>query len=409
MRREVIWFKDSIIYQIVVDRFAGIRPNSKPLSPEYCGGNIRGVIDKLNYFKILGVNTLLLSPINEGVAYHGYHVTDYYSIDSRFGTQEDLDELIEKAHENGIKIILDFVANHCSNRHPFFIKAKTNKKSRYRDWFYFNKENEYLSFLDVKELPKFNLDFEPCRNYMLSVARAWLDKGFDGLRLDHVAGPSMDFWKYFSGELNKSNPKAVLIGEMWTNAREFVHWKTLKGVRNKLMRSVFQKNNNDKFLKDYVGILDGCLDFTFNAILRDYAQKKITHKEAYTKLQKHYAKFPKDYFLPTFLDNHDMDRILLLANQDHEILKELASWQFKIKQPQIIYYGTEIGMTQEKYFSSMKSYGDLLARQPMKWKDIGNEMFNFYKLLIAQKNRRLRNDGELLDKKISINGQITSI
>lgn len=409
MRRDAAWFKDSIIYQIVLDRFAGVKNTSNPMTDEFCGGNIRGLIDKLSYFKNLGVNTLLLSPINEGVSYHGYHITDYFSVDSRWGSVDDLKELVDKAHSLEIKIILDFVPNHCSNRHPFFVKAKTNTKSRYRNWFYFKKDNSYLSFLDYDELPKLNLDYEPCRDYILSAARFWLDKGIDGLRLDHATGPSINFWKYFSKELNTSHPNAVLIGEVWTNINDLKQWKTLRGVKNKLSRYVFRNTKPDVFIKDYVGILDGCLDFMFNQIIRDYTLKKITQKEAYTKLQKHYSHFPKDFFLPTFLDNHDMERILLLANQDQEVLKELATWQFKIKQPQIIYYGTEVAMTQKDYFGSLKSHGDLLARQPMAWDKVGNEMFNFYKLLIAQKNRRLRKDGDILNKEISISGQITSL
>lgn len=402
-----MWFKDAILYHVFVDRFAGVKPSADPKRPEYCGGNLKELKDKIPYFKKLGVNTIWLSPIMEGAAYHGYHVTDYFSVEPHFGTMHDFDLLVKEAHDSGLKIILDVVPNHVSIKHPFFVKARTNIKSRYRNWFYFKKNNDYLSFLQFKEIPKLNLDYEPCRDYIVSAMRFWLDRGVDGLRLDHLAGPSMDFWKYFAKQINTSHPHVVLIGEMWSSGWNLKHWSTLLGAKNKLGR-LFVKQRNEKYIKDYVGIIDGCLDFTFNQIVRDYAQEKITHAQAYKKLQNHYRYFPKDFFLPTFLDNHDMDRILLVANQDREKLKELASWQFKIKQPPIIYYGTEVGMTQTKSFKLMDSYGDLLARQPMKWEDVGNEMFNFYKLLIAQKNRRERKDDGLPNPKVSISGQITS-
>jgi len=409
MREEIAWFKDSVIYHVFIDRFAGVRVDSKPNQPDFCGGNLKALTEKIPYFKKLGVNTLLISPLMEGVAYHGYHITDFFSVDPHFGTKEDLIEFLKIAHKNNLKILLDFVPNHVSQRHPFFVKARTNELSRYRKWFYFNdsfvdllkrkakgeSDDSYLSFLGFKDLPKLNLDYEPCRNYVVGAAQFWLDLGFDGLRLDHVLGPSISFWKHFSNKLNESHPSAVLIGELWGIGWDIKQWPTLLGVKNKLFKLMFAKEDNYIFLKDYFGILDGCLDFTFNKIFRDYISGKITHEIAYGKLQKHYAKFPKDFFLPTFLDNHDMDRILFLANQDIEKLKELATWQFKIKQPPIIYYGTELGMTQIKPFSSVSSHGDLLARQPMSWQDAGNELFNFYKLLIAQKNRRLRTEDDL--------------
>lgn len=391
MRKEVAWFKDAIIYQLMIDRFAGVKNKPLAMKPEFCGGNIKAITEKIDYFKNLGINTILLSPFLEGTAYHGYHTTDFFNVDHRFGTKEDLNELIKTAHENNIKIIMDFVPNHCSNKHPFFVKAKLSNNSHYRKWFYFNKNNsDYLKFLDFKSLPKINLDYEDSRNYIISVARFWLDKGIDGLRLDHAIGPSLSFWEKFSQEINKSHPHVVLLGEVWTQGWKLKNYKTLLGIKNKLVKKITNQNN-DSYMLDFVNILDGCLDFTFNKIMRKYSSKKINHQKTKILLQKHFSKFPKDFFLPTFLDNHDMERILFVANQDSEILKELANWQFKIKQVPIIYYGTEISMSQNTDFSSMKNYGDLLARQPMKWENVGNEMYNFYKLLIAQKNRRDNN------------------
>lgn len=377
MRKKIEWFKDAIIYQVMVDRFAGVKDVQNSFKPTFIGGNLKALTKKIPYFKKLGINTILLSPIMQGTQYHGYHITDYFSVNSHFGTIKDFEKFIYEAHKENIKIIMDIVPNHVSNKHPFFIEAKQNKNSKYRNWFYFKRNNKYLSFLDYKELPKLNLDNKECAEYMIKATQFWLNKGVDGLRLDHLAGPSITFWKQFAKKINKSHPHVVLLGEMWTQGWQFKHWKTLRGARHKIPRLFFKKSN-ESFIKDYVGIIDGCLDFTSNTILRKYATKQLTKSQVKKELQKHYQKFPKDFLLPTFLDNHDMDRILAIAKQDKNICKELIQIQFNIHQPPIIYYGSECAMTQNKLFKDVGSYADVLARQPMQWTKPDKDVFSTY-------------------------------
>lgn len=133
----VTWFKDSIIYQILIDRFAGFNSVNNWDKPQFLGGNIKGITEKLPYLKELGINTIWISPFYKCSEYHGYHITDFFEVEPRFGSMKDLQELIESSHKINIKIIADFVANHCSNIHPFFIDAQNNKNSKYRNWFYF--------------------------------------------------------------------------------------------------------------------------------------------------------------------------------------------------------------------------------------------------------------------------------
>jgi glycosidase len=193
------WFKDAIIYQILVDRFAGFKHTALAKEPVFLGGNISGITGKLNYLRELGINVIWISPVLETTAYHGYHITDYYATDERFGTESGLKEFIDQAHNNNIRVILDFVANHCSVQHPLFRRALYDKKSPYRKWFYFNPfTNKYLCFLNFHELPKINLDYPDAREHILGAARKWLGLGADGFRLDHVIGPSHEFWKTFS-------------------------------------------------------------------------------------------------------------------------------------------------------------------------------------------------------------------
>ena len=382
----VSWFKDSVIYHILIDRFAGFKSIENWAKPQFLGGNIKGITEKLSYLEELGINTIWISPFYKCSEYHGYHITDFFEVDQRFGTINDLKELIHSAHKMNIKIIADFVSNHCSNIHPFFIDAQKNKNSNYRSWFYFKKwPDDYLCFLSIKQLPKINLENINAKNYMISSAKHWLDLGFDGFRLDHVIGPSHNFWKAFRKEIKRNYPNVVLIGEAWMMGIKFNELKTIN-IRNKFFKWLLS-GNSDSLLKEYYHELDGVLDFKFQEFVKDYvAYDKYSENDFRQKIKNHYRKYQEDYFLPTFLDNHDMNRFLFECKNDKNKLRQAAEIQFSIDQPAIIYYGTETGMTQEKSIWSFSSHGDLQARMPMNWKAIDNDLLNFYKNLISDKN-----------------------
>ena len=381
------WFKQAIVYHIVIDRFAGFKSRDWN-KPEFLGGNIKSITEKLGYLKELGVNTLWLSPFCETSAYHGYHVTDFMKVEPNFGELKDLEELIKKANDSGIRIIADFVPNHCSKHHPFFLEAQKDKSSKYFKWFTFNKwPHDYLCFLDVKELPKLNLDYPETKDYIINAAKYWLSIGIDGFRLDHVIGPKHSFWKYFRKEIKAAYPQAVLIGEAWLEGIQFKHLKTIQ-IKNKFIRWLFGVSQ-DNVQKEYYGELDGILDFRFQKLMKihiAHSQAPGQNKILRSTLKRHFAAYPRDYFLATFLDNHDMNRFLFECNNDIEKLKTAATIHFQFEQPVIIYYGTEAGMTHD---SSVAVHLDLEARQPMNWQNPNAEIFNFYKELI--KNRILSN------------------
>src|SRR4030042_4802976 len=129
------WFKNAKIYQILIDRFSGADTSIN--KPDFLGGNIKGVTERLDYILELGVNTIWLSPFCKTNKYHGYNILGFKSVDNHFGSIDDLKFLIKKAHENSLRILTDFVPNHCSVKHPFFIEAKCNRNSKYYNWFYF--------------------------------------------------------------------------------------------------------------------------------------------------------------------------------------------------------------------------------------------------------------------------------
>jgi len=381
------WFKNAIIYQILIDRFAGFKTIKDWDKPNFIGGNIKGIISNFDYLLDLGVNTIWLSPFYETSEYHGYHITDFYKVDPHFGTIDDLKSLIKKVHDNNMRIITDFVPNHCSNIHPFFKDAQENKESDYRDWFYFNNWPEnYLCFLSVKQLPKINLENKKARDYIINSAKHWLSLGIDGYRLDHVIGPSHRFWKKFSREIKDIFPNSVLIGEAWLQGIKFNELKTVN-IKNKNLKWLFG-SSPDFLLKEYVKELDGVLDFKFQELIRDYIVREKINKNKFLKqMKKHYKRFPENYFLAAFIDNHDMDRFSYECNYDLNKIKNAIKIQFSINQPVIIYYGDEIPLKQNKSIWEYTSHGDIQARYPMIWNYKNKELFNFLKKLIQDKNK----------------------
>lgn len=121
-----------ITYQMLVYSFADTPADADNI------GDIKGIIEKLDYLDEMGIAGIWLSPIHPCVSYHGYGVSDYFAVNEKFGTEEDLKDLIEAAHQRNIKIYLDYVLNHCGSDHPWFIDAKSDENSAYRDWFAFS-------------------------------------------------------------------------------------------------------------------------------------------------------------------------------------------------------------------------------------------------------------------------------
>jgi cyclomaltodextrinase / maltogenic alpha-amylase / neopullulanase len=387
----ISWFRNSIVYQILVDRFAGYDPNGEADKPVFLGGNIAGITEKLSYLQDLGINTIWISPIQKTTAYHGYHITDYYSIDERFGTEAELKALIAQAHKRNIRVILDFVANHCSREHPIFREAVRDTKSPYRRWFYFSAfTNQYLCFLKFRELPKINLDFPDARKHIIESARKWISMGADGFRLDHVVGPSHDFWKAFSREIKALNPEAVLIGEAWLEGITAGMLKTIR-INHKYLRWLLQSDPWG-IQREYLHELDGVLDFYFHHRVVEYIAWKerpdLYEKRLRSAMTEYYRYFPEDYYLPTFVDNHDMNRFLYDAGQNREKLKVALRIQFSLPQPPILYYGTETGLTHHDPVQLNVPYSDLFARQPMPWHSLDRELIEYCRDLIQERKKK---------------------
>ena len=195
------WFREAVIYQVLVDRFhpdpggrfAPDHDLSQPL-----GGTLRGLISRLDYLSALGVTCLWLTPVFASPTYHGYATTDYMAIEPRLGSAADWEELIAAAHRRRLRVVLDFVANHLSDRHPYFQDARRKPRSRYRNWFRFRAwPNDYASFFDIASQPELEVDHPAATEHLLEAARHWLVRGCDGFRLDYAHGVSHGFWSRF--------------------------------------------------------------------------------------------------------------------------------------------------------------------------------------------------------------------
>lgn len=343
------WSSDAVIYQIFPDRFHpgnGRSWNNTDDLNAIHGGTLRGIIDQLDYIAGMGFNCLWLTPFfPDDDTHHGYHATDYFDVKPGLGTLADVRELVAKAHKRGIRLLLDFVANHWSSEHESFQAAVQDKNSPYYDWYnWIEWPHDYETFFGVMELPQVNVDNPDVRDYLLRSARFWLaDVGFDGLRLDYALGPSHDFWTDLRATVKQIKPDAWLFGEVVETPTTIL---------------------------SYEGRLDGCLDFPLMQALRDtFALQRMDLAAFDAFLNNHLRFFPPTFSLPSFLDNHDMNRFLYVAKNDPARLKLAALCQFTLPGAPVVYNGTEVGVSQQMGMAQPGSQGMAEARQRMAWGD----------------------------------------
>lgn len=346
------WARDAIVYQIWVDRFV---PAHKERDDRY-GGTFAGVLERLDYVVALGADTIWLNPIHPSSAYHGYEITDYFATDPALGTLDDFDRLVAEIHRRGLRLVLDYVPSHVSDRHPRFQAARSDAASPYREWFRFEHwPDRYRTFFDVATMPQLNHDEAAVREHLIEAATFWLGRGVDGLRLDYAGGATFEFWAELRAAVRESHPECWLFGEV--------------------------VDTPDAQL-GYDGLFDGCLDFQLAQALRaTFGFGDWTAVQLGRFLDDHEAAFPPTFSRPSFLDNHDLDRLLFVAGGDARRLRAAALCQFTLAGPPIVYYGTEVGVSQD---ASIRDVGDQEARLPMRWAgDQDTELLTFFRDLCA--------------------------
>lgn len=355
------WLREAVIYHVFVDRFAP-EPGSVFAAPDSLdgihGGTLKGLLARLDHIADLGATAIWLSPVFPSPTHHGYDATDYTSIEPRLGTEADLQAVIDAAHAKGIRVLLDFVANHVSNQHPAFQRALGDRGAPERTWFTIHPDGTYRSFFGVETMPQVKVDHDAAADYLIDAATYWLERGIDGFRLDYANGPSLAFWSRFRRALREVKPDVALVGEVVESAET---------------------------IASYEGRLDGTLDFLLLQQIRAFfAFDRIDSAAFWRFLSRHLAWMPAGLALPGFLDNHDMNRFLWIARGDTRRLKLAALVLCALPHPPVIYYGTEVGLNQRHDLTYPDGSRRLEeSRMPMLWgADQDRDLRSFFRALI---------------------------
>lgn len=355
------WTRQAVLYQIFVDRFApppGTPWRAAKNLMDFYGGTLNGITSRLDDLQALGITALWLSPIFPSPTHHGYDASDYFSVEPRLGSLQDLRALLDSAHARGMRVLLDLVPNHISNLHPHFADALSRPDSPYRDWFTFAKwPGRYATFFGSKHMPKLNLRHPAARQYMLDAAAHWLNFGVDGFRVDHAIGPAPDFWADFRRVTRAANPESWTFGEV---------------------------TEPPQVQLQFSGGLDGCLDFNLAEALRQaFGRGGWSAARLIDFLERHDEAFPPTFSRPSFIDNHDMNRFLWLAGGDQRRMRLAVLCQFSLPGQPVIYYGSEVGLSQQYDVHARGRLGLDEARMPYPWEQPDTDLRAFYQQVIA--------------------------
>ncbi|MBC2349165.1 alpha-glucosidase [Listeria welshimeri] len=383
------WWKESVVYQIYPRSFQDSNGDGI--------GDIRGIIERLPYLADLGINVVWLcpvykSPMDDG----GYDISDYYQIDPMFGTMDDMDELIEKAGELGIKILMDLVVNHTSDEHEWFQKALANPKSKYRDYYIFregingNPPNNWRSYFGgsawepvpsesnmfylhafSKKQPDLNWENIAVRNECIQMINWWLEKGLGGFRIDAILNLKKRIeYGVFPAD---GEDGLVFIGHWILNQPGIEEWL------NEIDELTFKKHNAftvaeadvpEERLSEYIG-KNGHFRMVFDFSYTDidtpetgewFKQSKWTVKELKDKIMINELITQRNGWGAKYLENHDQPRsinkYLLQEYQDDRSKKMLAVLFMMLHGTPFIYQGQEIGMSNIR-MDSITDYNDI--------------------------------------------------
>jgi cyclomaltodextrinase / maltogenic alpha-amylase / neopullulanase len=364
------WVKDSIFYQIFVDRFFDGNKNNNynvnsrwgelPTRENFFGGDLEGISAKITYLKDLGITAIYLTPIFKAPSNHKYDTEDYLKIDPSFGNIDTLKKLLEIAHDNDIRIILDGVFNHTGDYFWAFRDIiKNGKNSPYLDWYFVENipvvrkpKPNYKIFGEAEFLPKINLENPEVKKYIFEVVKFWTNTGIDGWRLDvPFEIKNHDFWKEFRYIVKKIKKDAYLVGEFWEDASPWLEGDEFDGATNyrllDLIKSYFvhAKAGKEDFIKNT------------ETIISDYGWI-ITQN------------------MLNLLGSHDTKRFLTVCDNDIEKFKLALAFIMTFPGAPIVYYGDEVGITGDD---------DPDNRRAMLWdyEKQNKDLISFYKDIIS--------------------------
>ncbi len=332
------WARKAIFYQIFPERFCNGDPtndpvgtvpwNSGPTRENFMGGDIAGIRSKLEYLQQLGITALYLTPFFKAQSNHRYDTSDYLQIDPAVGTLEDFRGLIADLKQRHIRLVLDAVFNHCGDSFWAFQDVCQNgEASAYKDWFFIDSypvtmnPPSYQTCGGAPFLPKLNTENPATRDYLLHVARYWLEQGIDGWRLDVPWKVPLHFWRDFQKVVAGTNPEAYILAELWRGTEPWLYGDTVDGVMNYRLRNT---------------ILDFCAFDHMDAEDFDYEIAELRREHG-----------PTAHYHHTLLGSHDTARILTVCRGDIGRVTNAVVFQMTYLGIPCIYYGDEIGMMGE--------------------------------------------------------------
>lgn len=384
------WVQDAIFYQIFPDRFAKSAQIEKPHNLEawdapptnfgFKGGDLLGVVERLDYLCDLGVNAIYFNPIFQSASNHRYHTHDYFQVDPILGGNAAFKTLLDAAHARGIRVILDGVFNHASRGFYQFNHALENgKTSPYRDWFNlhgfpvraYDAHPNYDAWWNIAALPKFNHKNPQVREFLFRVAEYWVQQGIDGWRLD-VPGEIDDdeFWRAFRQRVKHANPDAYIVGEIWQRGDRWLRGDQFDAVMN-------------------YPFTRACLSFFIDDIQRELLQEQ-SYGAVQTMGGEEFARTLTDLltWYPgaithaqlNLLDSHDTARFITIARGDPTALQLALLTMFCYVGAPTIYYGDEIALEGRR---------DPDCRRAMIWEPStrGREMIAYVKRLTALRKK----------------------
>ena len=337
-----------------------------------CIGDLQGVISKLDYVEYMGFNGIWFMPIMPSPSYHKYDVTDYYAIDEAYGTMEDFETLVTECHNRGINVIIDFVINHSSSEHPWFVQAceylKTLEEGQepdlsvcpYVDYYHFSKEQVNNTYYQVpgtewyyegafwSGMPDLNLKSEAVRKEFEDIAAFWIEKGVDGFRVDAAKHFELTIaenneilnWLYTA--CTKLNPDFYMVSEVFD---PFIRFSEYYGSKTPSIFNFDAGQDTGKIFKAAKGYMT----------VSDFVDEML-------KYDKTFSSYNEDYIDALFLTNHDMGRVAEACANNEKTMKMSAGLMMMMNGSPFVYYGEEIGMNSTSDMDENK-------RLPMYWSD----------------------------------------
>jgi glycosidase len=344
------WFDQTTLYSLYVRSFRDSNGDGI--------GDLRGVIDGLDYLQSLGVQTIWLLPVFESPSVHGYDITNYYKVQPAYGTNQDLLALIQAVHQRKMFILLDYVVNHTSNLHPNFTDALGNPQSPYSEYYSWGNpaQTDYATFAGEKSMPKLNYDSPKVVKFSTDIALYWLDPnqdgdfsdGVDGFRCDVAKEVFRSFWKHLRAEMTKVNPRSLLLGELWSGTPQEMTPYLAEGHLDAAFDFPLYIQMTGSWEVNNDGIFSG----------------KGNPSVAFGLARSPTAYYPDTARIVRFTNNHDTNRIMSDVGDNQSRAKAAAAFLLTAPGPVIMYQGEEIGMKGNK--CGAPAY-DACRREPLDW------------------------------------------